>query len=118
VNDASKDISGRHKMKQASELRRYHVNYKRFIKFNDKLNTSSLQKYVIVQIIKSDTELFKVCLNITSTFHTITIFESFINQNNYSNKTCTHVHDLLRYQTSIDYVQRIMSCLHKTKYEF
>jgi hypothetical protein len=38
---------------------------------------------------------FRVCPNISSKLLTITLFQSFVKQNNYSNKTCTHVDNLL-----------------------
>jgi hypothetical protein len=64
------------------------------------------------------TEWFSVYPNITSKFRTIAIFKNYVKQNNDSNKTCRYVHDLLLYQSSFVYVQRFMSCLHKTNYEF
>jgi hypothetical protein len=64
------------------------------------------------------TERFSVYPNITSTFRTIAIFKNRVKQNNDSNKTYRYVHDLLQYQSSFVEVQRFMSCLHKTNYEF
>jgi hypothetical protein len=64
------------------------------------------------------TELFSVYHNITSKFRTIAIFKNCVKKNNDSNKTYRYVHDLLLYQSSFVYVQRFMSCLHKTNYEF
>jgi hypothetical protein len=46
------------------------------------------------------TELFSVYHNITLKFRTIPIFENYVKQNNDSNKTYRHVHDLLLYQSS------------------
>jgi hypothetical protein len=63
------------------------------------------------------TEWFSVYPNITSKFRTIAIFnKNCVKQNNDSNKTYRYVHDLLLYQSS--FVQRFMSCLHKTNCEF
>jgi hypothetical protein len=64
------------------------------------------------------TEWFSVYPNITSKFRTIVIFKNFIKQNNDPNQTYRYIHDPLLYQSSFVYVQRFMSCLHKTKYEF
>jgi hypothetical protein len=41
-----------------------------------------------------------------------------LSRKNHSNRTCRQVHDLLLFQTSFVWVQRFMSRLHKTKYEF
>jgi hypothetical protein len=46
------------------------------------------------------TELFSVYHNITSKFRTIAIFKNCDKQNNDSNKTYRHVHDLLQHQSS------------------
>jgi hypothetical protein len=46
------------------------------------------------------TEWYSVCPNITSKFRTIAIFKNYVKQNNDSNKTYRHVHDLLLYQSS------------------
>jgi hypothetical protein len=48
------------------------------------------------------TELYKdsICLNIASKFQTTAIFKICVKENNYSNKTCMCVHDLLLYRTS------------------
>jgi hypothetical protein len=46
------------------------------------------------------TEWFSVYHNITSKFRTIAIFKNCVKQNNDSNKTYRHVHDLLLYQSS------------------
>jgi hypothetical protein len=64
------------------------------------------------------TELFSVYHNITSKFRTIAIFKNSVKQNNDSNKTYRYVHNLLLYQSSFVKVQRFMSCLHKTNFEF
>jgi hypothetical protein len=64
------------------------------------------------------TEWFSVYPNITSKFRTIATFKNCIKQNNDSDKTFWYAHDLLRYQSSFVQVQRFMSCLHKTYYEF
>jgi hypothetical protein len=64
------------------------------------------------------TELFSVHHNITSEVRIIATFKNCVKQNNDSNKTYRHVHDFLLYQSSFVYVQRFMSCLNKTKYEF
>jgi hypothetical protein len=64
------------------------------------------------------TELFSVYHNITSKFRTIAIFKNCVKQNNDSNLTYRDVHDLLQHQSSFAFVQRFMSCLHKTNYEF
>jgi hypothetical protein len=63
------------------------------------------------------TEWFSICPNITSKFHTIAIFKSFVKEND-SYKPCSYVHDLSLYQTSRGQMQLCMSCLHKTKREF
>jgi hypothetical protein len=49
-------------------------------------------------------EWFSTCTNIHSKFRAIAIFEGFVNQNNGSNKTWRHVHDLLLYQPSFAHV--------------
>jgi hypothetical protein len=64
------------------------------------------------------TEWFSVYLNITSKLRTIAKFKYCVKQNNDSNKTYRYVHDLLIYQSLFVYVQRFMSCLRKTNYEF
>jgi hypothetical protein len=64
------------------------------------------------------TELFNVYHNITSKFRTIAIFKNCVKQNSDSNKTYRYVYGLLLYQSSFVEVQRFMSCLHKTNYEF
>jgi hypothetical protein len=64
------------------------------------------------------TEWFSVYSNITSKVRTIAIFKNYVKQNNDSNKTYRYIHDLLLYWSSFDQVQRFMSCLHKTNYEF
>jgi hypothetical protein len=46
------------------------------------------------------TEWFSVYPNITSKYRTIVIFENCVKQNNYSNKTCRYVRDILLYQSS------------------
>jgi hypothetical protein len=45
------------------------------------------------------TELFTVYHNITTKFRTIAIFKNCVKQNDDSNKTYRHVHDLLLYQS-------------------
>jgi hypothetical protein len=64
------------------------------------------------------TELFSVYHNITSKFRNIAIFKNCVKQNNDLNKTYRYVRDLLLYQSSFVWVQRFMSFLHKTNYEF
>jgi hypothetical protein len=64
------------------------------------------------------TEWFSVCPNINSKFRTIAIFKKLRQIKNDSNKTYRYAHDLLLHQSSFVQVQRFMSCLHKTKYEF
>jgi hypothetical protein len=60
--------------------------------FNNKLGT-------LHKIIEFYTEFFSVCPNITSTFFTVNMFKSFVEENNDPNKICRHVHGLLLYQT-------------------
>jgi hypothetical protein len=67
------------------------------------------------------TECFNVCPNITSKYRITAIFKSIVKQSSDSNKTYRYVHELLQYecQTSCNLqVQKFISCLHKTKYEF
>jgi hypothetical protein len=64
------------------------------------------------------TEWFSVYPNINSKFRIIVIFKNCVKQNNNSSLTCRYVHDLLLYQSSFVKMQRFMSCLHKTNYEF
>jgi hypothetical protein len=64
------------------------------------------------------TECFRVCPNITSTFRTFDTFEIFVKESNNSNKACGYVHDISLYQISFSYVQRFITCVHKTEYEF
>jgi hypothetical protein len=64
------------------------------------------------------TEWFSVYHSISSKFCTIAMFKNCVKQDNDSNKTYRYVHDLLLYQSSFVFVQRFMSCLHKTKYGF
>jgi hypothetical protein len=45
------------------------------------------------------TEFFSDYPNITSKFRTIAIFKNYVKQNNDSNKTYSHVHDFLLYQS-------------------
>jgi hypothetical protein len=46
------------------------------------------------------------------------IFKKLVKQKNELNKTCRHVHDHLLGQTLFVWVQKFMSCLCETKYEF
>jgi hypothetical protein len=62
------------------------------------------------------TEWFSVCPNITSKFLIISMLKNFAEENNDTNKACTHVHDILLYQSLCIKVQRFISCVHKTKY--
>jgi hypothetical protein len=64
------------------------------------------------------TECFSVYPNTISKFLTIAIFKNCIKQNNDSDETYRYIHDLLLYRSSFVEVQRFMSCLHKTKYDF
>jgi hypothetical protein len=64
------------------------------------------------------TEWFSVYPNVSSKFRTIAIFKNCVKQNSDSNKTYRYVHDLLLYKSAFVQVQRFMSCLHKTNYEF
>jgi hypothetical protein len=70
------------------------------------------------KIIEFYTELFSDYPNTTSKVRTIVIFKNCVKQNNDSNKTYRHIHDLLLYQSSFVRMQRFMSCLHKKKYEY
>jgi hypothetical protein len=73
---------------------------------------------VLHNITEFYTEWFSFCPYITSKFRTIVIFKSFAKQNNDSNETCRNVHDILLSHTSLVYVQRFMSSLHKTYVNF
>jgi len=57
--------------------------------FNNKLGT-------LHKIIEFYTEFFSVCPNITSTFFTVNMFKSFVEENIDSNKICRHVHGISR----------------------
>jgi hypothetical protein len=46
------------------------------------------------------TQRFRVYPKITSKFRTVAIFKNCVKQNNDSNKTYRHIHDLLLYQSS------------------
>jgi hypothetical protein len=48
---------------------------------------------------------------------TVSTTESFVKQNNDTNKTCKHVHDLSLLQISFDKLTRFMGC-HCKNYEF
>jgi hypothetical protein len=61
------------------------------------------------------TEWLSVCPSITEKFCIITIFQSYVKQNNDSNKTFRYDHDLLLYQTLFVQVQQFVSYLHRTK---
>jgi len=58
----------------------------------------SLYHLIAHKITEFYTESFSVSPIISSTFHTIAIFKSFVKRNDDSNKTC--VHDILPYQPS------------------
>jgi hypothetical protein len=73
---------------------------------------------ILHKITEFYTEWFSVYSNTTSKLRTIAIFKNCVKQNNDSNKTYRYIHDLLLYQSSFVQVQRFMSCLHNTKYEF
>jgi hypothetical protein len=81
--------------------------------FKNKLK--SLQRYGIAQNYRI---LHSVSPNITSKFRTIAIPKNSAKNKLIILQTCSYVHDLLLYETSLVYVQQFMSCLHKTEYEF
>jgi hypothetical protein len=95
---------------------RYFIIFLYFVHLRQKLN--SLQRYDIAQNYRILHRFFSVYHNITSKFRTIAVFKNCVKENNDSNKTYRYVNDLLLCQSSFVYVQRFMSCLHKTNYEF
>jgi hypothetical protein len=90
MKDAPQYVSGHHKMKLwASEILLSCYMRKICIKFNNsKLN--SLQSYDIAENYTVIQIGFSVCTNITPEFLAITIFRSFVKEND-SNKNCKYI---------------------------
>jgi hypothetical protein len=66
---------------------------------NNKIN--SLQHITLHKITEFYLKQFSVCPNITSKCRTNAILKISVKENNDSNKTCKHVHNISMYRTSL-----------------
>jgi hypothetical protein len=59
------------------------------------------------------TERFSACRNMTSKFHAIAIFKSFVKQNNDLHKICRHIHDVLLFRLHLSCTRSTLMMLHQ-----